>query len=60
MSSLLQTTFRLRFAPGSAACGVLSLYPWFPMVRGNISDTQRMDLGAVFVSLGPQQVLIVS
>lgn len=57
MSGLLKTTFLVRFAPPSAACGVLSLHPWFPMVRGDISDTQRMHFGAGFISLGPQQGL---
>lgn len=59
MSSLLKTTFLVRFASPGAACGVLSLYPWFPMVRETISDTQRMHFGAGFISLGPQQELIM-
>lgn len=59
MPGLLKTTFLVRFAQTSAACGVLLLCPWLPIVRGNISDTQRMHFGAGFVSLGPQQELML-
>lgn len=54
----------VRFVKNNISCEVCpnkcSLWcaAWFPIVRGDISDTQRMHFGAGLVSLGPQQELI--
>lgn len=70
ISSLLKImALLLRFAPTSVGCGVLSLCPWFPIVRGNLSNRAGQHKGcaleppirnlAGFVSLGPLQELML-